>query len=250
MVVTWVGPVPAKARVAYTDGEVFAAAAKAAGPEIPNDFPDKYTKDLREVELFNASMAWDLDEVARWQERYGIKLESGPATVFEEYLRTGHAIFETLVEHPTVPEPERFAACSVVLQRAVIVYADGQETLFLRSYFHSANDAGDFVNFVPRGGIEVSFATDVIWYPLALTQFIQEPASYVVLDIMTPGPLDATQLPESFRLDRSSRMTFQGTTYAVARVTGTVAAGQEVPDLRLKPPSAKAERAGASTPAA
>jgi len=219
--------------VTITDGEIFRVAADATGPGIPEDFPEKYTKDLQEVEVFNASMAWDLDEVTRWQERQGIAMEPGPSEVFERYLQRGHVILETLVEHPPVDVPEQFVACSVVLQRGVIVFADGQETLFLRSYFHSAASEDEFVNFAPRGGLQVSFATDTIWFPLELSQFIMEPASYVVLDILTPKPLDERQLPEQFSLEKAGRVSYNGQTYEVARVRATLKAGQEVPDFEL-----------------
>jgi hypothetical protein len=232
-VVTWVGPVPDNARVTITDGEMFRVAADVTGPSIPEDFPEKYTKDLQEVEVFNASMAWNLDEVTRWQERQGIAMEPGPSAVFEKYLDRGHVILETLVEHPPVDVPERFVACSVVLQRGVIVFADGQETLFLRSYFHSAAGEDEFVNFAPRGGLEVSFATDTIWFPLELSQFILEPASYVVLDILTPQPLDERQIPQPFNLERMGRVNYDGETYNVARIRATLKAGEEVSDLEL-----------------
>jgi hypothetical protein len=233
-VVTWVGPVPADARVTIVDDEIFRVAADATGPGIPEDFPELYTKDLQEVDVFNASMAWDLQEVTRWQERQNIKMEPGPSEAFQRYLDTGHVILETLVEHPAVDVPERFVACSVVLQRGVIVFADGQETLFLRSYFHSAADADNFVNFAPRGGLRVSFATESIWFPLELSQFIQEPASYVVLDILTPKPLNEQAIPPPFSLERTGRVSYEGNVYAVARIRATLKAGEAAPDLDLQ----------------
>lgn len=233
LVVTWVGPAPADARVTITDGEIFRLAAEQTGAGIPEDYPEKYTKDLQYVEVFNASMAWDLQEVTRWQERHGIKMEDGPSAVFQKYLDTDHVILETLVQHPVVENPELFVACSIVLQRGVIVYEDGWETLSLRSYFHSAADSDNFVNFAPSGGIEMVFPSDAIWFPLELSQFIVEPASYVVLDILTTSPLDAGQLPDSFRLEKSGRVDYNGTTYEVSRVSATLKAGQETPDFQL-----------------
>ncbi len=212
--------------------------ARVTGPDIPKDFPKKYLKNLQKVELFNASMSWDTQELARWEKRHGVEMEKEPVAIFEDYLKTGHVIFTTLVGHPRVPDPQRWIACSVVLQRAVIVYAEGskgREKLFLRSYFHSAKDSENFVNFVPRGGIEVSFASDTIWFPLELTRVIQEPASYVVLDVLTPKPLDVKQLPEPFRLGKTGQMQYQGKLYSVTRATAKLAAKQKWPDLRLKP---------------
>jgi len=41
-----------------------------------------------------------------------------------------------------------------------------------------------------------SFASDTIWFPLETTQLIDEPESYVVLDILTPERLGAKELPD------------------------------------------------------
>ncbi|MBD0328255.1 MAG: hypothetical protein ICV68_17685 [Pyrinomonadaceae bacterium] len=161
-------------------------------------------------------------------------MEEEPSAIFENYLRRGHVIIETLVQHPDVPNPELFRACDIVLQRAVIRFADGREDLFLRSYFYCAQDAQNFVNFVPRGGLQISFASDTIWYPLELTRAIQEPASYVVLDILTPRPLDSKQLPEPFQIQKTGQLNYQGATYEVARVTAKLVVRQEFRDLEVK----------------
>jgi hypothetical protein len=219
--------------VAYVGGEIFRAAARVTGPEVPEGFPSKYTVSLQKVDFYNASMSWDVEELSRWQGRHGIRMEEGPVALFESYRRSNHLFATTLVEHPGVVDPARYQRCSVVLQRGVIVFDDGVETLFLRPYFHSARDSENFVNFVPHGGIKVSFASDDLWFPLELTGAIQEPASYVVLDILTTHQLDARQLPRPFRLEKTGLMEYHGTIYNVARVTAVLSRDREWPDLRL-----------------
>jgi len=230
-----VGPVPETARVTYTTGEIFAAAARVTGPDTPQGFPPKYTKNVQRSELFNAAMFWDVQGLAQWEKRHGIDLEKEPSEIFEQYLKSGHAIFATLVTHPRVPDAKLWARCSVVLQRGVIVYADGHESLFLRSNFHSAKETGEGVNFAPRGGIQVTFASDAIWFPLELTRVVQEPMSYVVLDVLTPKPLDTTRLPKPFQIGRTGQMQFGGRAFEVVRLTATLATKQKWPDLKLKP---------------
>ena len=232
---TWVGPVPAQARVAYTDGRIFAAVNAVTGPEVPRDVPQKYLKGLQRVELFNASMSWDTQALTSWEKRHGIDMESEPLSIFDQYIRGGYVIFSTLVQHPTVPEPKLYAACSVVLQRGVIVYANGKEDLYLRSYFHSAQDSAHYANFVPRGGVRISFESDGIWFPLELTRVIQEPYSFVVLDILTPRPVDPRQLPTSFRAGRRGTISLGGARYSVVRVTAKLSAREKSPDMNLRP---------------
>jgi hypothetical protein len=213
---------------------MFKAATEVTGLGVRRHVPDKYMEDLQEADLFNASMAWDLDQVAGWQSRHGVEMEGEPSDTFRRYLETDHVIFMSLVEHPQVVNPERFVACSVLLQRAVIFFGNGKEDLFLRSYFHSATDDGqEFVNFVPASGLHISFATEALWYPLELSQFIQAPASYITLDILTSKRLHADQLPKSLRLEKRGRMIHGLQRFQLARVTGMVEAGQEVSDLRL-----------------
>ena len=143
-------------------------------------------------------------------------------------------------------EPQRFVACSVVLRRGVIVYDKGRETLFIRSYLHSAKhaeakeqgveekEAEEFVNLVPHGGVRMSFASDTIWFPLETTQLIDEPESYVVLDILTPERLNAKELPQPFQVEKSEQMKYHGETYHVARVTAKLPK-QKTADLKIKP---------------
>jgi hypothetical protein len=233
LVVTWVGPVPEQAEVSYTDGAIFARAAAVTGPDMPRDLPAKYLKGLQRVELFNASISWDAQALTAWEKRYGIEMEREPLSVFEQYLKSGHVIFSTLVRHPTVPEPRFYAACSIILQRGVIVYANGTETLYLRSYFHSARDANTFVNFAPRGGLRISFKSDKIWFPLELTRFIQEPYSQVVLDVATPKSLDLKDLPKGFEAGRKGTLTVDGAPHQVVRLTARIPGKERTPDLNL-----------------
>jgi hypothetical protein len=239
LVISWIGPAPGTARVTYSDGQIFNTVARVTGRDIPKGFPEKYTKDLHEVEMFNATMAWSTSEVTSWHKRYLGEIGPEPLSIFEEYLRTGHVIFGTLLQHPPVnPTAAQFRACSTVLQRAVIVHthaSPGRETLVLRSYLHSAKDSETFVNFVPRGGVQMSFASDTIWFPLELTRVIQEPASYVVLDILTSQPLGAKKIPQPFRIEEEGRMRHEGERYHVTRITATLAANQKWPDLKIAP---------------
>jgi hypothetical protein len=237
LVVTLVGPVPKAAKVTFADEEIFNAAAQAIGPEFPADFPGKYTENLQKVEIFNSSMFWDIEELARWERRHGIEVKKEPLSIHEDYLKAEHVIFATLVEHPKVPMPQRFVACSVVLQRGVIIWNPdpGRETLFLRSYMHSSEGSGNFVNFVPRGGIQISFASEAIWFPLELTRVIQEPNSYVVLDILTQKQLNTGQLPKPFRLEKTGWMQHRGRIYHVARIAAKLSGKEKWPDLRLRP---------------
>jgi hypothetical protein len=80
----------------------------------------------------------------------------------------------------------------------------------------------------------MTFASKEIIYPLELSQFIDEPASYVVLDILTPGPLDAKQLPKGFTAEKTGRMEFRRQAYRATRITAKLAAKERHPDLRLK----------------
>lgn len=148
-------------------------------------------------------------------------------------------MFGALVEHPNAADPDQLSACSVVLQRGVIVYDNEgtlqpKETLFLRDRFHSAKDSENFVNFVPRGAIQMSFPSESIWFPLERLEGIEELASYVVLDILTLKPLSYEQLPKPFQLEKTAQMQYQGKSYSVARITAKLAAGHELTELRLK----------------
>jgi len=179
-------------------------------------------------------MAWNTQTLTAWEKKHGIEMQREPLAIFERYLRNGFTIFSALVRHPPVPEPKLYVACSVILQRGVIVYANGIEDLHLRSYFHSARDAENFVNFVPSGALRVSFKSDKIWFPLELTQVIQEPYSYVVLDVLTTKPLKLEQLPKPFQAGKQGTVTLGKQQYQAVRLTAKLAAKQTSPDLNIR----------------
>ncbi|MER6362419.1 hypothetical protein [Kitasatospora sp. NPDC001527] len=237
LVVTWAGPAPREARVTLTDGDVFERVERATGPGIPSDYPEKYLRGLRTSDVFNACTAWTPDELVRWQGRYGIEMEPEPLSVFDDYLKSGNTIFMALVDHPSVSDPGSFVACSLVLQRAVIVFNGGRQDLFLRSYFHSARaDSSEFVNFAPGGSVHYSFRTDTAWFPLELTRFISEPSSYVELDIVTPEGFDEGLLPAPFSTRESGHTLLGGITYRVRRASAVFRIGDQrraIPDFRL-----------------
>ena len=237
LVVTWVGPVPEQAEVSYTDGEVFATVNRANGPDVPKDLPQKYSQGLTRVDVFNASMSWDAQSLTAWEKRHGIEMEPEPLRIFEDYLRSKHVLFSTLVRHPDVPEPKLYARCSIVLQRGIIVYSDGVEDLYLRSYFHSAKDDKSFVNFAPRGALRMSFRSEKLWFPLELTRVIQEPSSVVILDLLTTKALNREQLPKSFRaVGGKGTVSLNGKSYHSVRVVAKLAAKEKSPDFVMSAP--------------
>lgn len=235
MVVTLSLPVPQDARVTYASPDTFAAVDRVMGPEIPANFPKKYSENLHHVDIFNAHISFTPDEFIRWQKRYDVEMKSEFASIFEGSFKRDKVIASTLVEHPSVAHPERYKdACSVVLQRAVLVSdpAQERETIFLRSYLHSVDDAGGgATNFVPTGGFQVSFPSKTLWFPLELTTGISEPTAFVVLDILSTKPLNEKGLPAPFRVVKTSEMTFQGKRYQVFRVTAQLDTKQKWEDL-------------------
>lgn len=238
LVVTWVGPTKESAKVRLGDGEIFRRIAEVTGSDIPEGYPEKYLRDLQEAEVFNASMAWSTDELTQWEGRHGIDMEPEALGVFQRYLDTKHPIFMSLVSHPEVRDPGAFIACSLVLQRAVMIYDEGREDLFLRSYFYSAKDENEFVNFVPRTGVHFSFPTDSIWFPLELTRLIREPASYVELDVLSRSSLDENALPAPFtraRSGSSGTLLLGGKKFNVTRISGVldVSEGRAIEDFNV-----------------
>ena len=234
LVVTLSLPVPADARVTYANPDVFAAVNRVMGPEIPKDFPKKYSTNLQRVDLFNERVSFDIDEFVRWQKRYNVEMKKDFLSVFGGAFNRGQLVASTLVEHPPVAHPERFEdACSVVLQRAVLVSDPERETFFLRSYLHSVEPGGAAANFVPRGGFQVSFPSRTVWFPLELTTGISEPVAYVVLDVLSAKPLSSKQLPGAFRVAKTGKMTFQGKSYEVTRVTGKLDTTKRWQDLNI-----------------
>jgi hypothetical protein len=195
---------------------------------------EKYAIDRQDGEVFNASLAGSIDEVLSWNERYGMKMSEEPLALFREYLDSGdYVIFQSLVEHPWVPNFQAFRPCSVVLQRGDIYYANGTEDLFLRSWFHSGAEGTDeFVNFGPAGGIHLSFATDSIWYPLRVTRLNREPTR-VVLNLHTVEPLGNQELPRGFALEKTGRARFGVARFTLSRLTATFEGGEDIPDFRL-----------------
>jgi hypothetical protein len=242
LVVTWVVPVPEQAEVSWVNNGIFEAVNRVAGPEIPRDFPAKYRKNLQRVQVFNSSMFWDTEALTAWEKRHGIdEMEEEPLSIFDDYLKGGNVLLGALVRHPAVAKSGFFVSCSVVLQRAIVVFANGREDLYLKSYFHSSRDESNFVNFVPAGGFRISFKSDKIWFPLELTRVIQEPYSYVVLDVLTEKPLDLGQLPKSFQAagtggaGMAKSLTLGRASYSTTRIVARLSGKEKSPDLNLRP---------------
>jgi hypothetical protein len=99
-----------------------------------------------------------------------------------------------------------------------------RQDLFLRSYFHSAKrDSSEFVNFVPSGSVHYSFKSDSAWFPLELTRFITEPASYVELDIVTPEVFPRENLPAPFKAKENGFAVLGDIKYQVTRASAVLA---------------------------
>ncbi|PPQ14554.1 hypothetical protein CV770_36360 [Bradyrhizobium sp. AC87j1] len=234
LVDVWIGPVPRGARIRYAEDEIFRQFERHVGPEIPNELPEKYRREVQHVELSNAQISTSVNEASEWLKRYGVALEEGPAKVFRSYIDRGHYIFSTLIEHPPVPNARDFVACSIILQRGIIVMNDDQETLYLRSYFHSTDGKGAAVNFAPNGGLQMTFPSKVAWFPLELTKFITEPAAFVVLDVATPKPVKL-RAPTPFRLvGGHKKITFGGLDFYVTRMEAVLERGKEAPDFSVE----------------
>jgi hypothetical protein len=221
--------------VTYSDGAIFRAGQRLRRGDYAESFPAKYTKDLAQSALFNANISSTVDEFARWQGRHSIDMEPDATRILDRYVQDGFALFSTLVEHPSVPDPQLYLACSIVLQRAAIIYSRGRETLYFRSQFHSAKDESNFVNFIPNGAVEVAFASDTIWFPLELTSVISEPASYLDLEILTERELATQQIPEPLQLQALGETRYAGAAFYVTRVSGSLSSKQRWADLRLRP---------------
>lgn len=236
LVIAWTGPVPRTARVSVVGGQVFESVSDIMGTPVPESLPEKYLSNRHQGEVFNISTAWNIDEVRRWNERYGMTISEEALALFGEYLDSGdYVIFQSLVEHPYVTDPALYArTCSVVFQRGDIFWSDGREDLFLRSYFHNAaRETGDFVNFGPADGLHISFATDTIWYPLRVTKLNEEPTS-VVLNILTRESIGGRQLHDSFRLQKTGQMRYGVARYSIVQVSATLEGGVDVPDLSVR----------------
>lgn len=236
LVIAWTGPVPRTAKVSVVGPEAFQSVSDTIGSSFPDSLPEKYRANRQVSEVFNASMAWDMDDVRRWTDHHGMRLCEKAQGLFGEYLNTGaYVIFQSLVEHPPVPEPELYAhTCSVVAQRGDIYWSDGVEDLFLRSYFHNtAKDIGGYANFGPPGGLHISFATDSVWYPLRVTKLNEEPTS-VELNIFTREPLADRDLPESFAVRHRGQLRSGMLRYSAVQATATFGGGVDVPDVHIQ----------------
>ena len=144
---------PSGAKVSFGDSDIFAAAARVTGPEIPAAFPRKYQTGLRKAKTSGNGTAEDVPKLLAWEKAQGLEMAPAKRAVFEEYAKGQFTFGMLLVEHPTVPDAATYKG-SVVLQRGVIVLAKGSETLFLRPYLHSAKDATHAVNLTPQGGVQ------------------------------------------------------------------------------------------------
>lgn len=161
-------------------------------------------------------------------------MEPRPLKLFSDYIERGYIIVSMLVTHPFVADRIRFRGCSIILQRAVLVSNPPTQTIYLRSYFHSTAGGSEFVNFAPSGGLQVAYESDNVWFPLRLTSVITEPASYVVLDVLTPNGIDKASVPKAFRVSEHGKIELNGHTYVATRLEGVLSAKEEWPDLSLK----------------
>ena len=220
-----------------TGRDVFAHADRAIGPPSVGVPRQEHGIDVHDSEVFNVSMAWDLDEVRRWNDRHGFAISDEALSLFSSYLETGrYVIFQSLVHHPAPPEEvDQFQRCSVTLQRGDILFdpASGREDLFLQSQFRDIGPGGAAVNFAPTSALHLSFATNPgIWYPLRVTKLNQEPTS-VVLNIYTPKRMNENQLPAGFKVEKRGRLRMGVQHYYVAQVSATFDGGQEIPDFQM-----------------
>jgi hypothetical protein len=236
MVIPWAIPVPANAKVRLTEGKMINDMTRRAGADSPAEFPKKYTEIVKQVELFNSTMATSVKQLLEVEERYGIDMSKDATAVFDQYAKAHNDFVITLVEHPAFSgSTDVNARCSVVLQRGVIEFSGGRETLHLRSQFHSTNGAGGSVNFVPNGAVEIEFETSEIWFPLSLTKLIGEPASYVVLDVVTPDPMKSSDWGRGLKVAESKKIELNGKAAFLTRATGKFDSGKDLEDFRLKP---------------
>lgn len=193
--------------------------------------------DVHQSAVFNASMAWELDEVRKWNDRHKFEISREALALFSSYLETGsYVIFQSLVQHPARPEDaQQFAACSTTFQRGDIIFdpASGREDLFLQAQFRDTGAGGAAVNFAATNALHLSFQTNPgIWYPLRVTRLNSEPTS-VVLNVCTPRPLKETRIPAGFEIAMRGRAAYGVHNYYVTQFTATFDGGKEVPDFQL-----------------
>src|SRR2546428_13722344 len=97
----WAGPLPSRAKISLTSKSIFDATASALGAPSLDGLRREYLSDLSESEVFNASMAWTIEEAAAGYKRYGFQLASGAGPPFSRYLeRAEDASFLSLVGNP------------------------------------------------------------------------------------------------------------------------------------------------------
>jgi len=213
------------------------AVSKAIGTPTVSVAREKHGKDVLSSELFNASISWDMEGIRAWDDHHGLPVLSTEAvTAFSRYLEDGNFVFfHSLVEHPAVPDAFRQEiTCSVVVQRGDIYYAKGREDLFLQTQFHNASsDEAQFVNLAPTAVVHMSFSTDNLWYPLELTRLQQEPTS-VVLNLMTDGPIEPSELPEGLRVEKRAQLRQGLQRFSITQVTAILEGGAEIADLRVR----------------
>jgi hypothetical protein len=160
--------------------------------------------------------------------------------IFKKYYDTKkYSVHGRVVQHPRVPEGGRgFSFCTCTLQRAVVVWDNGEEQLWVRSRFRSAfaTDARKFVNFAPEQPTKFTFKSAKIWFPLALNEVLPEKgvAAYLLLDVLTKNELKVAgkQLAKDFSYDSGK--------WYVTRISRTYLRGQPVDDLEIDaaPPKA------------
>ena len=100
LVIPWAIPVPANAKVRFTEGAVIDTVTRQAGSDAPSGFLPKYTEGLKQVEVFNSTMASNVKQLLDVEKRYGIEMSSDATAVFEKYANTHHEFVVALVQHP------------------------------------------------------------------------------------------------------------------------------------------------------
>jgi hypothetical protein len=114
------------------------------------------------------------------------------------------------------------------------VYAAGKESLFLKSYFYSAKDPQNFVTFASPG-VEITFDSNKIWYPMKLSHLAEEGESYVVLDVIAQRHFEAKDLHKDILAGTKGKLKFDGKDFHVTRIHTKVEANKMAQDLQITP---------------
>lgn len=245
LVVTWTIPFPAKAKIERDVGaDVFAEVNKAAGSEIPAGFPKEHLSNVATVAYPSGTDATKVsstpEELAAWEQQFGVTMMPVVMDVFRSYFQDNKYVYGTVVEHPALSNPVGYRFCTCTLQRAVVIWENGQEQLHVRSTFRSAKDPLNFVNFVPRSGLKFTFQSSQIWFPLKLNRVLPEPGApaFLVLDVLTRTELPAAAIPGEFGVARRGTVTLGKTRYQFVRLTRRYDLGDPAPieDLSLRAP--------------